>query len=78
MNPQNNQRDVGIVHIMGFAIYEIVSVLGTLAVSGKQCKNTMVDCFLHDWTILIVSVSFLFGRLAFLPCVVEVGRTRLI
>jgi hypothetical protein len=77
-NPSNNERDVGIVHVMGFAIYEVVSILGTLAVSGKECSGSMVDCYLHDWTILIVSFSFLVGRLAYLPVVVEVGRTRLI
>jgi len=63
---------------MGFTIYEVISILGTLAVSGKDCSISMVDCYLHDWTILIVSVSFLFGRLAYLPVTVEVGRTRLI
>ena len=62
---------------MGFVIYSIVSVLGTFAISGKTCSNTMVDCYLHDWTILIVLVSFLLGRICYLPCVVEVGRTRI-
>ena len=63
---------------MGFVAYEVIAVLGTLAISGKTCSNTIVDCYLHDWTILIVSVSYLFGRFTILPVALEVGRTRIL
>ena len=73
-----NEKDLRTTYVMAFVAYEIIAVLGTLAVSGKNCSNTIVDCYLHDWTILIVSVSFLFGRMTILPVALEVGRTRIL
>lgn len=50
-----------------------------MAISGsKTCKQTLVDCYLSDWTVLIVEVSYLFGRITVFPCTLEVARTRLI
>ena len=74
----NNERDVGITYLLGFCIYEIVSVMGAFAVSKKECKDTLINCYAHDWTILIVSASYLLGRAGAFPIIVEVGRTRLI
>jgi amino acid permease len=74
----NNQRDLATTFGLAFALYELVAVLGALAVSGKECSNTIVDCYLHDWTILVVSVSYLFGGVTILPVSLEVGRTRVL
>lgn len=74
----NNMRDLGITYIMAFILYEMSSVLGTFAISSKDCENTFIDCYLADWTVLFVTVSYLISRVFFLPCVLEVGRTRLL
>jgi hypothetical protein len=54
---------------LGFLLYELIGIFGTIAISGsKTCKQTLVDCYLSDWTVLIVEVSYLFGRITVFPC----------
>lgn len=55
-----------------------MAILGALAVTGKDCKNTFVDCYLTEWTILIVEITYFLGRLSAFPIMVEIGRTRLL
>jgi hypothetical protein len=60
------------------SIYLLVSVAGAFAISDKQCTNTLIDCFLTDWTILFVEVTYLFSRISGFPIMIEVARTRLL
>lgn len=66
---EKNLRDLGITYLLAFLLYEISSVLGSLAISGKDCKNTFVDCYISDWPVLFVTVSYLISRVFFMPCV---------
>lgn len=60
------------------SIYLLVSVSGAFAISDKHCTNTLIDCFLTDWTILFVEVTYLFSRIGGFPIMIEVARTRLL
>jgi sodium-coupled neutral amino acid transporter 9 len=73
-----NERDVGLAYLMGFSLYELIGLFGAFAVSGIECKETLVNCYLQEWTVLIVEVSYLFGRITVFPCTLEVARTRLL
>lgn len=68
INQKNNVRDVGLSYFMGFLLYEFIGVIGAFAVSGIECKETLVNCYLQDWTVLIVEASYLFGRITVFPC----------
>jgi len=59
-------------------IYAVLAVFGALAITDKDCTNTFINCYLSNWTILFVEVGYLFSRLTVFPCVLEVGRTRLL
>lgn len=63
-----NERDVGLSYLLGFALYELIGLFGGFAVSGLECKETLVNCYLQEWTVLIVELSYLFGRIAVFPC----------
>ena len=53
-HPENINRDLKLTYFMGVCTYQIVAVFGALAITGKDCDNTFVDCYLTEWTILIV------------------------
>lgn len=77
-NQEKNQRDLGITYTLAFITYWIVSMAGALAISDKSCTNTLIDCYLKDWTILFVEVTYLLGRVGAFPIMVEISRTRLL
>jgi hypothetical protein len=56
----------------------MIGVTGAFAISDKICDNTLVDCYLTEWIVLVVEVSYLFGRVTVFPCTLAVSRTRLI
>jgi hypothetical protein len=35
-------------------MYVGIGIIGCLAVLTKKCEQTVVDCYLDDWTSLIV------------------------
>jgi solute carrier family 38 (sodium-coupled neutral amino acid transporter), member 9 len=55
-----------------------VAFLGAIAVAAKPCKNTFVDCYLSDWTILLVEITYFLSIVSAFPIMVEVGRTRIL
>jgi sodium-coupled neutral amino acid transporter 9 len=63
-----NERDVWLSYLMGFSLYELIGLFGGFAISGLECKETLVNCYLHEWTVLIVEISYLFGRITVFPC----------
>jgi sodium-coupled neutral amino acid transporter 9 len=63
-----NERDVWLSYLMGFSLYELIGLFGGFAISGLECKETLVNCYLHEWTVLIVEISYLFGRVTVFPC----------
>lgn len=72
---------MGLSYLLGFLLYELIGLFGGFAVSGPsnpECKETLVNCYLHEWAVLIVELSYLFGRITVFPCTLEVSRTRLI
>ena len=68
-NQQNNIRDLGYTYSLGFIIYELVSIMGAFAIagSGETCTNTLIDCYLKEWTVLFVEVSYFLGRVTTFP-----------
>jgi len=77
---RHNIRNLATTYSLGFIIYELVSVFGAFAIAGSSetCSNTLVDCYLKEWTVLFVEVSYLLGRISGFPLMLEVGRNRLI
>jgi hypothetical protein len=75
---ENNLRDLGFAYGLAFVFYELVALLGGLAITNKSCTNTMINCYLTDWTVLIVEVSYLYGLICVFPCNFSVCRTRLL
>jgi amino acid permease len=73
-----NERDVAFSYMLGFLLYELIGLFGGFAVSDIDCKETLVNCYMSEWTVLIVELSYLFGRITVFPCTLEVSRTRLI
>ena len=63
---------------MGFGTYLAIGIFGAFAINGKTCTNTLVDCYLTEWSVLIVEFTYLLGRLSSFPIMVQIGRTRLI
>lgn len=65
-----NVRNVGIAYTLGPIIYLTVSVMGAFAVSEKdpsKCKDVLVNCYITDWTVLFVSVTYFLGRVGAFP-----------
>ncbi|KRX10480.1 hypothetical protein PPERSA_08782 [Pseudocohnilembus persalinus] len=66
-NQNNNKRDVSIVYLCGFLIYEIIGVLGALGIKSMGCDiesaNTITDCFsstnVATLLVIIIYVSHL-------------------
>lgn len=77
-NEEKNERDLGITYLSACVTYLIVSITGSFAISNKHCTNTLIDCYLTDWTILFVEVTYLLGRICAFPIMVDISRTRLI
>ena len=77
-NQDKNMRDLGVTYIIGFITYFLAGVLGALTVAGKDCKNTFVDCYLSEWTILIVEISYFINVVSTFPSNISVGRTRVL
>ena len=71
-------RDLGVTYVIGFTTYFLAGVLGALTVAGKDCSNTFVDCYLKEWTILIVEISYLINVVSTFPSNISVGRTRVL
>ena len=46
MKQENNVRDVGVSYVLGFLLYESLGVIGSLAIANKDCKETLVNCYL--------------------------------
>lgn len=63
-----NERDLGFSYMLGFLLYELIGLFGGFAVSNVDCKETLVNCYLSEWTVLIVEASYLFGRITVFPC----------
>lgn len=63
-----NERDLGFSYMLAFLLYELIGVFGGFAVSSIDCKETLVNCYLSEWTVLIVEASYLFGRITVFPC----------
>lgn len=63
---------------MGGSTYIVVALAGSFAISNKHCTDTIIDCYLTDWTILFVEVTYLLGRICALPINIEISRIRLI
>jgi amino acid permease len=51
---ENNARDLGLAYMLAFLLYESIGVLGAFATSGKDCKETLVNCYLNEGIILVV------------------------
>ncbi len=77
-NQDKNLRDLGITYILAFLTYWLVSMAGALAISNKSCTNTLIDCYLKDWTILFVEVTYLLSKIGNFPIMIEIGRTRIL
>ena len=77
-NQDKNMRDLGVTYVIGFITYFLAGVLGALTVAGKDCKNTFVDCYLSEWTILIVEISYFINVVSTFPSNISVGRTRVL
>ena len=67
-NQQNNTRDLGIAYLIGFILYEFIGLLGAISISTLTCKETFVNCHLTEWSVLIVELSYLVGRITAFPC----------
>lgn len=65
---RKNERDLGLSYMLGFLLYELIGLFGAFAVSGIDCKETLVNCYLSEWKVLIVEASYLFGRITVFPC----------
>lgn len=59
-------------------MYLLIGILGSLAIQDLTCKHTIVDCYLNNWQVLFVEISYLFGRITVFPCVLSISRTRLL
>lgn len=75
---EKNLRDLGFTYILGFTTYQSVAFLGAIAIAGFDCKNTFIDCYLSDWTVLPVAISYFLSIVSAFPIMVEVGRTRIL
>jgi len=69
-------RDLGLSYGIAYVFYMVVSLMGYMAIFNGKCKITLIDCYLDDWTVLIVEVSYFLSRLSIFPIILDVGRTR--
>jgi hypothetical protein len=58
-------KDIGFSYILGFSLYELIGLFGGFTVSFIDCKETLVNCYLSDWTVLFVELSISLGESLF-------------
>ena len=75
-NQNNNFRDLKISYVLGFIFYAIIGILGCIAVLGKKCDITIVNCFLDDWQAVMVEALYFYGLVTVYPNFVDIARTR--
>lgn len=59
-------------------MYCAIGWIGSIAIWNKKCTETIINCYLKDIVVLLVEISYLYGRVTVFPCFIEVGRTRLL
>lgn len=80
---QNQDQDKNVFnlkmsYISGICMYLLIGVFGAMAISNKKCNEIIINCYLENWEVLLVEASYLLGRVAVFPCVLEISRTRLL
>ena len=75
---ENNMRNLKVSYLLTYLLYTSVGVLGGIAIQTRKCELTLVNCYLTEWAILAVEVSYFISTAALFPCVLEITRTRML
>ena len=75
---ENNLRDLKVGFIIGLFVYCCIGFMGSLAIWDIVCDETIINCFLKDFSSVLVEATYLYGLMTVLPCFLTIGRSKIL